>query len=217
MQQTLTFLASLRENNNREWFEANRTQYEQCRQEFEQFIGSLLPELIQLEPDFTHLEPKNCIFRIYRDVRFSKDKRPYKSHFGAYFAPGGRKSTKAGYYLHIEPDGKSMLAGGIYMPPAEDLKKIRQEIDYNGAKLRNILHGAEFKKYFDGLSGDKLKTMPKGYPTDHPDIELLKMKDFTAVHMVPDKKVANGNFLSYTTTVWKVMKPLNDFLNHAVE
>ncbi len=216
MQQTLTFLTSLQENNNREWFEANRSQYEQCRQEFEQFIKNLLPELIQLEPDFAPLEPKNCIFRIYRDVRFSKDKRPYKTHFGAFFAGGGRKSTKAGYYLHIEPDGKSMLTGGIYMPPTEDLKKIRQEIDYNGEKLRNILNGADFATYFDGLSGDKVKTMPKGYATDHPNIELLKMKDFTAVHMVPDKKVSNGNFMNYAITVWKAMKPLNDFLNGAV-
>ena len=217
MQHILSFLEQLSENNNRDWFEANRPQYEEARRTFEGFVKELLGQLVGLEPSFAHLEPRNCVFRIYRDVRFSKDKRPYKNHFGAYFAPGGKKSLKAGYYLHLEPGGKSMLAGGMYAPPAEELKKLRQEVDYNGGTLRQLMAAPEFSKYYGGLSGDKVKTAPKGYAADHPDIELLKHKDFTAVHYVDDKRVANGKMLPYAVTVFRALKPFNDFLNAAVE
>ena len=116
MLHSLSFLKQLAENNNRDWFEANRDEFEQCRADFLKFTETLLKEIATFEPDLGHLEAKDCVFRIYRDVRFSKDKRPYKNHFGAYFAPGGRKSTKAGYYIHIEPDGKSMLAEACMRP-----------------------------------------------------------------------------------------------------
>jgi uncharacterized protein (TIGR02453 family) len=217
MKPILAFLSQLSDNNNREWFEAHRDQYEEARQLFEGFVKQMIGELTALEPSFTHLEPKGCIFRIYRDVRFSKDKRPYKNHFCAYFAPGGRKSTKAGYYLHLEPGGKSMLAGGMYAPPVDDLKKIRQEIDYNGQSLRAIMETLDFSKYYGGLSGEKVKTTPKGYAADHPDIEILKHKDFTAVHYLDDKLVGNGKLLQYSITVFRALKPFNDFLNAAVE
>lgn len=216
MLHSLSFLRQLAENNNRDWFEANRDEYEQCRADFLKFTEILLKELMAFEPGFQHLEVKDCVFRIYRDVRFSKDKRPYKNHFGAYFAPGGRKSTKAGYYFHLEPDGKSMLAGGMYAPPAEDLKKIRQEIDYNGARLRGILAEPGFAKYYNGLSGEALKTTPKGYPADHPDIGMIRHKDYTAVHLLDDMAVGRVMLLPHAVAVFRALKPLNDFLNAAV-
>jgi uncharacterized protein (TIGR02453 family) len=217
MQTILQFLSGLRENNNREWMESHRPGYESSKETFTEFVRKLLRELSRMEPALSLLEPKDCIFRIHRDVRFSKNKTPYKSHFGAYFAEGGKKSTKAGYYLHIEPGGKSMLAGGVYMPPPEELKKIRQEIDYNGEKLHSILNTPDFKKYFGSLTGEKLKTTPKGYPSDHPDIDLLKHKDFIASHLMDDAIVSKADFLSYSLKVWKALKPLNDFMNAAME
>jgi uncharacterized protein (TIGR02453 family) len=217
MQAILQFLSQLKHNNNREWLEAHRTAYDASREEFVLFVGNLIKELSQLEPAVSMLEPKDCIFRMYRDIRFSKDKTPYKTHFGAYFAEGGKKSTKAGYYLHLEPGGKSMLAGGVYMPPPEDLKKIRQEIDYNGEQLRNIINNADFKKYYGAISGEKLKTTPKGYSPEHPEIELLKQKDFIASHYMDDTIVSKANFLHYSIKVWKSLKPFNHFMNAALE
>ncbi len=217
MQALLDFLSQLKENNQREWLEIHREEYESTREEFYTFVGKLIKELSALEPSVAMLEPKHCIFRLYRDIRFSKDKTPFKTHYGAYFAPGGKKSTKAGYYLHIEPGGKSILAGGVYMPPADDLKKIREEIDYNGEQLRSILNTAAFKKYYGSLGGETLRTTPKGYASDHPDIELLKHKDFIASHLMDDSIVAKPDFLPYALKVWKVLKPLNDYMNKALE
>jgi uncharacterized protein (TIGR02453 family) len=217
MQAILQFLSQLKHNNHREWLETHRTEYESAREGFIIFVGKLIKELSLIVPAISMLEPKDCIFRIYRDVRFSKDKTPYKSHFGAYFAEGGKKSTKAGYYLHIEPDGKSMLAGGVYMPPPEDLKKIRQEIDYNGEQLHSILNSADFIKYFGTLTGSKLKTTPKGYGPEHPDVELLRQKDFIATHYMADKTVIQSDFLEYSIKVWKSLKPLNEYMNAALE
>jgi uncharacterized protein (TIGR02453 family) len=217
MQAILQFLSQLKQNNNREWLEAHRTTYDAAREEFVLFVGKLIKELPVLEPALSMLEPKDCIFRMYRDIRFSKDKTPYKTHFGAYFAEGGKKSTKAGYYLHLEPGGKSMLAGGVYMPPPEDLKKIRQEIDYNGEQLRNIINSTDFKKYYGTISGEKLKTTPKGYSPEHPEIELLKQKDFIASHYMDDTIVSKADFLHYSIKVWKALKPLNQFMNAALD
>jgi uncharacterized protein (TIGR02453 family) len=217
MHEVLAFLTQLRDNNNREWFEANRKTYEKTRDTFHTFVGDLLKEMVSIDPELARLETKNCIFRIFRDVRFSKDKTPYKKNYSAYFSPDGKQSLKAGYYLHIEPDGKSMLAGGMYMPPAEQLKKIRQEIDYNGAAFREIIEAPAFKKQFGWLTGEKLKTMPKGYSADHPDGELLKHKDFTVVHYVSDTQVATKDFIPYIKDVWQTMKPFNHFLNTAIE
>lgn len=217
MQQILDFLSTLKENNQREWLEAHKSEYEATRQYFGEFVGQVLKEITSFEPSFAPLEPKDCIFRLYRDVRFSKDKTPYKTNYSAYFSEGGRKSTQAGYYLHIEPGNKSMLAGGMYMPVPEDLKKIRQEIDYNGEEFTGILNQAQFRTYFGKLGGEKLKTNPKGYPGDHPNIDLLKHKDFTVFHLVSDSNLVKPGLLSHISSIWRALKPLNVFLNKAVE
>jgi uncharacterized protein (TIGR02453 family) len=217
MQTIFGFLTQLKPNNNREWLEANRPMYETAKEAFTGLVAKLIRELSLLEPGLSLLEPRDCIFRIHRDIRFSKNKTPYKTHFGAYFAEGGKKSTRAGYYLHIEPEGKSMLAGGVYMPPAEDLKKIRQEIDYNGEGLRSIINSQNFRKYYGAIAGEKLKTTPKGYSPDHPDIELLRQKDFIATHYIEDRIVMQPDYPAYCIKVWKALKPLNDYMNAALD
>jgi uncharacterized protein (TIGR02453 family) len=217
MQQVLDFLVQLEQNNNKDWFDSHREEYESGRQQFKNFVAALLKEMAAFEPFADMLAPKDCIFRINRDIRFSKDKTPYKNNMGAYFAEGGKKSPAAGYYLHIQPGNKSMLAGGMWMPEAEVLKNIRQEIDYNGAELQQVLNDTAFKKYYGKLDEEeKLKTAPKGYPSDHPDIALLRLKSFVGVHMLKDEQVASPDFINYVLNTWKALKPLNDFLNVAV-
>src|SRR5258706_918583 len=213
----LTFLRSLAKNNNREWFEKNRTTYLQAKDDFDQFLETLLEELIKFEDGLAGLNPKKLAFRIYRDVRFSKDKRPYKVNMGAGFSPGGKMIQEPGYYLHIEPGNKSLLAGGLYMPDANNLAKIRQEIDYDSEKLSQMLSNKQFKTLFPSLDDfDKLKTAPKGYAKDHPHIELLKHKSFIVSHPFTDKEVKEKKFIRNLVETAKVIKPLNDFLRDAI-
>ena len=169
------------------------------------------------EKKFAGLTSKECLFRIYRDVRFSKDKRPYKNNIGASINIGGKKAMNAGYYLHIEP-GKSFLAGGIWMPPGDLIKKIRQEIDYNGKKINKIISQKDFKKYYGKLDEEyKLKTTPKGYDKDHVDIELLRLNSFIVWHKYTDKEISTKNFVKELSKGSKIMKPFLDFLNTAID
>jgi uncharacterized protein (TIGR02453 family) len=212
----LSFLTKLKKNNHKEWFDKNKPQYLQIKADFEELVGKFIKEISKYDDSVKTLEPKNCTFRIYKDVRFSKDKTPYKTHIGAYIALGGRKSEYAGYYLHIEP-GNSFLAGGIWMPESEILQAIRQEIDYNSKEFLKILNSKNFKSYFKEIEGDKLSRNPKGYDPDHPQIEYLKFKSFNVVHSIPDKKITSPDFLKYSVGIYKAMKPLNDFLNASVK
>lgn len=224
MQHLLDFLSELSQNNTREWFEANRDRYQAARAAQHELLSQILDKLILFEPEYKHLKATGCTFRIYRDIRFSKDKTPYKTHLGAYFERDGKQSTRAGYYLHLEPGNQSFVAGGMWMPQGEDLKKIRQEIDYNGDKLRRILDNATFRQYYGSVFDAeevmgmprKLKKAPKDYGTDHPDIALLRLKDFSIAHPVTDAQVTAPDFATYVTQAWKVVKPLNDFLNTAI-
>ncbi len=217
MQSILPFLTQLKDNNTRDWFQANKETYEQSRTEFTDFLKKLLPEMAAFDPSLEGIEPKNCIFRIYRDVRFSKDKSPYKIHFGAWIASVNKNLILPGYYLHLQP-GESFLAGGLWMPPAEELKKIRQEIDYNGQKLHAILQNPEFQKYFKAFSEEeKLKTAPKGYMADHPDIEWLKLKSFTFSCPAQEQQIGQETFQNQCIAIFKALKPLNDFLKTAIE
>ena len=213
----LKFLQRLAKNNNRVWFENNRTTYLQAKDDFDQFLETLLEELTKFEDGLAGLNPKKLAFRIYRDVRFSKDKRPYKGNMGAGFSPGGKMIQEPGYYLHIEPGNKSLLAGVLYMPDANNLAKIRQEIDYNTEGILKILNDRKFKKLFPSLGDfDKLKTAPKGYVKDHPHIELLKHKSFIVSHPFSDKEVKDKKFAKHVAATAKIIKPLNDFLKDAI-
>ncbi|MGE0770829.1 MAG: DUF2461 domain-containing protein [Cyclobacteriaceae bacterium] len=212
----LSFLSALKKNNNREWFEKNKPKYLDAKQHFEDFVSGMLNELAKFNKGFDGLDPRKLPFRIYRDVRFSKDKRPYKVNMGAGFSPGGKMIQEPGYYLHIQP-GESFVAAGLYQPDAGHLARVRQEIDYNTKSFEQILKDKKFKSTFGALDDfDKLKTAPKGYPKDHPHIELLKHKSYIVSHYFSDKEVKDKKFLKKVIEVCKTAKPLNDFLNQAI-
>jgi uncharacterized protein (TIGR02453 family) len=211
---TLGYLKAIEKNNNREWFLENKSLYNEARGNFEAFVQELIDEITVFEPIMKGLEVKSCVYRFNRDIRFSNDKSPYKTHFGAFIVRGGKKNGDklAGYYFHIEP-GKSIIAGGAYMPPAAWLSAIREKIHDNSTEIREIIKNKEFIKYFGKIDGEKLKKAPKGYPTDHPDIELLKFKSYLVFDEVKDDFVLSSELFNHTIKVFKAMKPLNDFLN----
>lgn len=211
---TLEFLKLLKNNNNREWFERNRSLYIAAKADFENFVQKLISEIIEFDPIMKGLEAKNCIFRINRDVRFSNDKSPYKTNMGAFMVKGGKHNGDkfAGYYFHIEP-GKSMLAGGAYVPPKQWLSAIREKIDSEPEKLITIIKQPDFRKHFGQIEGERLKKAPKGYAPDHKNIDLLKFKSYLAVQEITDKQVLDGRYFEHAVAVFKAMKPLNDFLN----
>ena len=214
----LKFLRNIAKNNNREWFEKNKSSYLEAKSGFDDFLEALHLELLKFDETLAGLNPRKLAFRIYRDVRFSKDKKPYKINMGAGFSPGGKMMQEPGYYIHLEPGDKSFLAAGMYMPEADRLAKIRQEIDYNADVFLKIMSNKKFKKYFEGLDDfDKVKTAPKGYPKDHPHIDLLKNKSFIVSHYFTDADVKDKKFVKQVAAVCQAVKPLNDFLKAAME
>ena len=208
---TLQFLRNLEKNNNREWFNENKTLYQEAQQDVISFVEKLMEEMADFDEEMGKLEAKKSVFRIYRDTRFSKDKTPYKTNFGAGLGMG--KGNKiSGYYLHIEP-GKSFLAGGVYKPEPSVLKTIRQEISAFGDEFKAILEQDEFRNYFRGLSvEDKLKKVPQGFEKDDKMAEYLKLKHFIVTHPVSDEQLLSENAVKEFTKIFKAMKPLNDFL-----
>ena len=179
-------------------------------------VDRLLKGLTEIEPDMANLKPQHCVFRLNRDVRFSPNKNPYKTHLAAYFAVGGKKSEGPGYYLHIQPNA-SFVGGGVYFPASESLKKIRQEIDYSGNELVSILNRKDFKNRFGEIQGESLKTSPRNYNNDHPHIKYLRMKSFIASSPLSDQEILSGTFIGKTLQSFSTMKPFNDFLAKALE
>jgi uncharacterized protein (TIGR02453 family) len=210
---TLSFLADLQKNNDREWFKSNQKSYSEAKLNFESFIQKIISEITAFDPILKGLEAKSCIFRINRDIRFSHDKSPYKTNFGAFIVRGGRKNGDkfAGYYIHIEP-GKSFIAGGAYMPPSPWLSAIREKIDHDPGKFLKIIQNKDFIKTYGQLDGDKLKTPPRGYSSDNPNIELLKFKSYLVLKEVTDRVILSSNYFEIVIEALKVMKPLNDYL-----
>lgn len=212
----LKFLKDISRNNDREWFEKNKPRYLQAKESFEDFLEVVHKQILKFDDGLAGLNPRKLGFRIYRDVRFSKDKRPYKTNMGAGFSPNGKLVQEPGYYVHIEP-GKSFFASGLYMPEPAKLAAVRQEIDYNSANFLKLLNDKKFKKHFKGLDDfDKLKTVPKGYAKDHPHIEYLKHKSFIVETAFSDADVINKNFPKKVAELAKVVKPFNDFLKEAI-
>ena len=207
----LPFLTDLAVNNNRDWFLANRKRYDDEKAAFQQVIGYLLKEIGTFE-NLDGQEIKDCSYRINRDIRFSADKSPYKKNFSCSFEEGGKKSGRAGYYLHIQP-GNSFLAGGAWGPTKEQLAAIRQEIDYNPENIKSILANPKFNEIFNEVKGDGLKTMPKGYPKDHPEIELLKKNQLYVMHNYTDNETVAADFLDKVVSHCKIMKPFADWVN----
>ncbi|MEO7766792.1 MAG: DUF2461 domain-containing protein [Ferruginibacter sp.] len=215
---TIDFLKDLKKNNNRPWFEKHRQIYEGAKANLEKMVADLIPAIGKFDGAIANLNVKDCTFRINRDVRFSKDKSPYKSNMAAYFSSGGKKASVAGYYFHCEP-GKSYAAGGFYSPMPPQLAKIRQEIDYNFDEWKRIITYKKFKKYFtSGVDGiDLLKRPPKGYDENNPAIEYLKMKHFIVSKPFTDTDLQSKSLVKEVAKVFETMKPMTDFLNRAVE
>lgn len=215
---TIKFLKELKKNNHREWFETNRKNYEEAKADFEGFVAKVLEQLSQSDETIAHLKPKECVFRINRDVRFSKDKSPYKTNMAMYISKGGKKTSDAGYYFHCEP-GAAFLAGGVWMPMAPELKKIRQEIDYNFDDFQGILSAKKFKQTFGDLDrseGFALTRPPKGYDDENPAIEYLKLKSFIASTKIAEDDLTSKDLVKKVVEHFKVMKPFVDFLNHGL-
>lgn len=212
----LDFLSQLKLNNNREWFQENKKWYEASKKEMENFVAGMITTLSALDPSVQTPLMKDCMFRIYRDVRFGTDKSPYKTNMGAFIAKGGRKSSFPGYYFHFEP-GASMLAGGVYQPDPDTLKLIRNEVYFHSAELKGILEKPSFKKHFDQLSDfDKMKNVPKDFPADFPDIDLLKFRSYNVSHSIPDKIVTSDKYKKEVMEMLTEMQPFMGFLNRAI-
>jgi uncharacterized protein (TIGR02453 family) len=213
----LDFLTQLDGNNNREWFHQNKKQYDDAKAEVQSFVNSIIPGLAKFDESVKFVDAKDCMFRIFRDVRFAKDKSPYKINMGAWITRAGRKSTGPGYYIHLQP-GESFLAAGVYMPEPDQLKKIRNEIYYNVTEFKSILNEKKLGKYCTGLSDmDKGKMAPRDFPKDFPEIELLKHKHYILSHPLRDEMVASDHFHDVVLMAFKTMHPFNLFLKRALE
>ncbi len=216
--QTLKFLTGLRKNNNKPWFDAHRAQYEAARIDFQNFIQLVIDALAKTDLSVAGQSARECLFRINRDVRFSKDKSPYKTNFGASIKPGGRKSGLAGYYFHLEP-GNSFIGGGLWMPEPGQVKNVRQEIDYNWEELQSILNHKSFKSvYGDLYKGPdiSLSTTPKGYEKDHPALPYLKLKSFIAETRVSDEELFTATLHPKTVTAFITLQPFLAFINRSL-
>lgn len=215
---TLQFLDDLKANNNREWFLENKKRYEIFKKDYHQLIADFLDIMKPLDPSLELLEVKNCTFRINRDIRFSKDKSPYKAHLGIWISSGAKGMNRSGYYVHIEK-GASFIAGGFYSPEAEDLKKVRKEIAYFYDDLEEILNNPTFRKEYSSLDVNEtnsLKTAPKDYEKDHPAIQYLKLKSYTATQKYDISEVTKKDFVEKMSKKLIALKPLNDFINRAL-
>lgn len=216
MRPYLKFLATLAENNHRDWMIENKKWYNDTRAEFMEDIDYMIKGLSEFMPGMEAFKAKDCVFRINRDVRFSKNKDPYKSNFSAYFSPKGKKSVGPGFYISVKP-GQSVVGGGIWMPEADTLKKIRREIDYSGARLQEIEESEDFKNTFGQIDGDRLKTSPRDYEKDHEFIDYLRLKSFTAFTDVSDSAINSGAFMNEALGAYGKMMPFIDFLEQAIE
>ncbi|RXM49671.1 MULTISPECIES: DUF2461 domain-containing protein [unclassified Chryseobacterium] len=209
---TFAFLKELSTNNNREWFNENKSLYTESQSNVIEFLDDLIREMSDFDEELAKIDSKKALFRIYRDTRFSKDKSPYKTNFGASLGMG-KGNQKGGYYLHMEP-GKSFLAGGIYMPESSVLKEVRKEVSLYADDFLKILNHKEFKKHFPELDqDDKLKKVPQGFDKEDPMAEYLKLKNFIVLYHLKDEEVLDKNAVKNMSKIFKLMKPFNDFLN----
>jgi uncharacterized protein (TIGR02453 family) len=215
---SLLFLEDLKANNNRDWFLENKKRYDIFKKDYHQLVSDFLDAMKPLDPALEMLEVKNCTFRINRDIRFSKDKSPYKDHLGVWLSSGAKGANRSGYYVHIAKSG-SFVAGGLYCPEAEDLKKVRKEIAFFHEDLEEILNNKDFKKEFgdfDKNENNVLKNPPRGYEKEHPAIELLKLKSFETSKKFDIEEVTKADFVAKMSKKLILLKPLNEFINRAL-
>jgi uncharacterized protein (TIGR02453 family) len=216
---TISFLKNLAKHNNREWMQANRPAYEAVRAEFLQFTQQVLPGFAKHEPDLLPLQPKDCMFRQNRDVRFSADKSPYKIDMGAAFLKGGKKSVLSGYYFHSEP-GKSFAGGGLWIPDKALVQKVRQEIQYCWDEWQLMLKNKSIQKHYGDFSREPamvLQREPKGYDKNYPAIAYIKMKSWVAAQPLTDAALTESNLVKNVIDAFKALQPFVHFMNGAIE
>ena len=214
--QIFNFIENLIKNNNREWFQEHKNEYDIMRKNLDDLVQKLANGLVEIEPEFKFTKSTDYTFRIYRDVRFSKDKSPYKNHIGIYLINGGRKSPYAGYYVHIQPDA-SFIAGGIFRPDAKVLRAIRDEIYYSQKEFEKVVLDSGFKATFGNLwDKDKLKRIPRDFPKDSNAAEYLKHKSFIAMKAFNNNDFVSEGFFETCMNTFRMIKPLNDYLNNAI-
>ncbi len=216
---TLKFLKDLKKNNNKAWFEKNRVKYLDAKDDFAGFIQKVIEQHGKKDKAIASLQVKDTLFRINRDVRFSKDKSPYKDNMGAYLARGGKKSVFAGYYFHCQP-GRCFMGGGLWMPMPPELSRVRQEIDYNFATFKKITGNKTFKSIYGDLSRDAeytLSRLPKGYEPGNPATEYLKLKSFVALAPLKESDLVSKDLLKKTLAAFGALQPLVEFINEAVQ
>ena len=216
IQYTLDFLKDLSRNNRKEWMDDNRKRYLEAKEIMIQVVSEVLAKVSSFDASVATLEPKKTLFRINRDIRFSKNKDPYKTNFGAFLVEGGKKSGLPGYYIHIQP-GNNFMGGGIYQPSSDVLAKVRQEIDYSGKELMEIINDKNFKSTFPTpYQEDRLKTSPKGFPKDHPHLHLLQLKHYIFMRQIDDGEVTSQSFVEMVTNHFRTLYPFNRFLANAL-
>lgn len=216
---TIKFLKELKKNNNKAWFDANRPVYELAKKDYETFIQQVIDKLAKSDESIGGLKAKECMFRINRDVRFAKDKSPYKTNFGAFINKGGKKSNLAGYYFHLEP-GASFVGGGLWMPMPKELAQVRQEIDYCYSEFKKITGAAAFKKAYGEIyqgEDSKLQRVPKGYEADNPAGDFLKLKSYTAMKAIADKELTAPDMVKKSVAALQALQPLIEFINRAIK
>ncbi|MDQ2864176.1 MAG: DUF2461 domain-containing protein [Bacteroidota bacterium] len=217
---TVNFLKELKKNNNKPWFDNHREKYLSAKIDFENFVGKIIAAISSFDDDIKELQVKNCTFRINRDIRFSKNKTPYKSNMGASFNRGGKKSVFAGYYFNLEPGGQSFAGGGLWMPDAVELKKLRQEIDYCFPEFKKLLSAASFKKQYGDIEmneGQMLVNVPKGYEKENPAASFLKLKSFVATKNISDDILQSPQLINEVSAAFKALMPLVKFMNRSME
>lgn len=216
---TIKFLKELKKNNNKPWFDAHRADYEKVKKDFEQFIQQIIEKHGKKDESISHLTAKECMFRINRDVRFSKDKSPYKTNMGASIDRGGKKSIFAGYYFHCEP-GRSFVGGGIWQPMPPELKKVRQEVDYCFDEFKKIISAKKFKTIYGDLykgEDESLSRVPKGYEADNPAAEYLKLKSYLAMVNISDADLTSKGLVKRTLDAFEALQPMLEFINRSLE
>lgn len=212
IQQYLAFLTKLKSNNNREWFDVHRVQYKDLQTQYVDWIGGILRQLVVVDDALMFLSPKECVFRINRDVRFSNDKSPYKTNISAVFSSSGKSESNAAYYFELGSDGRLMVGGGRYMLFPQDLLRIRQLISEDSTQLRTVLSNKQFQKTFGGLCGDQLKTRPKGFSSEDPNIDLLKFKNYIVMDNLSILNQSDEDIAAVIMQRFHIVKPFIQLL-----
>ncbi len=213
----LSFFSVLAQNNNRDWFQSHKSEYEKIKNYLIYLAAGLIEGITHFDKEIGDLRPSDCLYRIHRDIRFKADKSPYKTFTGVYVVKGGKKSPYAGYYLHIEP-GNCFVGGGLYAPEKQILKSARMEIFYNYPVFKAILKESDFAKYFGGLSEmGKLSRPPRGFPSNFEGIEFLKHKHFVVASPYDETLAGTARLIDYSIDIFRAMKPFIDFFNGPVD